>query len=593
MNSVIDRYRRQRVPSPSHCEPKPQPCSTCGMLECLCRPRFFAGQILTADDLNRLDYYMRAKHRLHNRQLHGWGVVNGLEVTCDVCGPGVVVGCGYALSPCGDDIVVCEPVVVDVCALIKECKGTERAEPCEPPRPPSPAGCEQGEEEWILAIRYSEAPTRAVKPLMPGSADSCGCTWSGKGGCSCDGGVRCTCGKPQAKPRAAPVQCEPTVVCEGFEFAVYRKPPEPDDTGDDRRLRLNPDSEIVKRFECCTEVLVKGMPKMPGQPSLQNVQQNLAAWHDWMCRFKDYLHSYLSSKPGYNCELLARLNAVVCPPLTGNNAAALILQTIVLLLVVWLDALLACFCSALLPPCPTAHASDLVPLASIRVSADPCRVLSICNWTRHRKFATTFPALQYWLSILPFGVELRRMLEQTCCFQIASILPPRQPETPGVAADVQPGAFAASEFFSAQPRYYERAGRRLNPMAANPDRLKAASALAGKAFARGKTPLDPQRFIESVFLPDQDKGAEHLSALELINLPQFLAVNQVLRPVAAEALSLDALAPLLAAFTGGPPRAEPAVDQLKEELAALRQDMARQAEEIKRLKEAGRRKKEK
>ena len=144
MNSVIDRYRRRQAPSPTHCEPIPEKCSICGMLECLCRPRFFAGQMLTADDLNRLDYYIRAKHRLHNRQLHGWGVVNGLEVTCDACGKGVVVGCGYALSPCGEDIVVCEPVVVDVCALIKTCKEAERGQPCEPPRHPTPSGCEDG-----------------------------------------------------------------------------------------------------------------------------------------------------------------------------------------------------------------------------------------------------------------------------------------------------------------------------------------------------------------------------------------------------------------------------------------------------------------
>src|SRR4051794_3638913 len=101
MNSPTDLYRRYQAPSPTACPPKEENCSTCGMLECLCRPRFFAGQVLTADDLNRLDYYIRGKHRLHNRQLHGWGVVNGLEVTCDACGSGtVVVGCGYALDPC-------------------------------------------------------------------------------------------------------------------------------------------------------------------------------------------------------------------------------------------------------------------------------------------------------------------------------------------------------------------------------------------------------------------------------------------------------------------------------------------------------------
>ena len=49
------------------------PCPVCGGLECLCRPRFYAGQLLNEQDLNRLDRYIVAKNRLHNRYLHGWG----------------------------------------------------------------------------------------------------------------------------------------------------------------------------------------------------------------------------------------------------------------------------------------------------------------------------------------------------------------------------------------------------------------------------------------------------------------------------------------------------------------------------------------
>src|SRR6266496_2355065 len=82
-------------------------CPVCGGLECLCRPRFFAGQLLTEDDLNRLERYIIDKNRLHNRYLVGWGVVCGLEVLCNPCKGFVTLTAGYALSPCGDDIVVC------------------------------------------------------------------------------------------------------------------------------------------------------------------------------------------------------------------------------------------------------------------------------------------------------------------------------------------------------------------------------------------------------------------------------------------------------------------------------------------------------
>ena len=90
---------------------KTSTCPECGGLECLCRPRFFAGQLLTEEDLNRLDHYIVEKNKLHNRHLIGWGVVCGLEVECHPCEEQIVVRQGYALSPCGDDIVVCADII--------------------------------------------------------------------------------------------------------------------------------------------------------------------------------------------------------------------------------------------------------------------------------------------------------------------------------------------------------------------------------------------------------------------------------------------------------------------------------------------------
>src|SRR5512147_1637223 len=106
----------------ANCECGPTCC--CG-LECLCRPRFFAGQLLTDEDLNRLDHYIVAKNRLHNRYLHGWGVVCGLEVVCSPCSDTVTVRPGYAIGPCGEDIVVCNDQPVDVCLLIANCRDAQ------------------------------------------------------------------------------------------------------------------------------------------------------------------------------------------------------------------------------------------------------------------------------------------------------------------------------------------------------------------------------------------------------------------------------------------------------------------------------------
>lgn len=45
------------------------------------RNRFFAGRLLTAEDLKLEQEYLREKQKRHNRYLHGFGVVFGLEVS--------------------------------------------------------------------------------------------------------------------------------------------------------------------------------------------------------------------------------------------------------------------------------------------------------------------------------------------------------------------------------------------------------------------------------------------------------------------------------------------------------------------------------
>jgi hypothetical protein len=103
------------------------------------RPRFFAGQLITAEDLTQEQIYFREKLRRHNRLLHGWGIICGLDVTT-AGGCFVAVSAGYALDPMGDEIVVTEPVRVDVCAE-------------------SPTG-EGG--TGYLAVRYAAEATRPI-----------------------------------------------------------------------------------------------------------------------------------------------------------------------------------------------------------------------------------------------------------------------------------------------------------------------------------------------------------------------------------------------------------------------------------------------
>jgi len=148
-------------------------CPECGGLQCLCRPRFFAGQLLTEEDLNRLDDYIVKKNKLHNRYLHGWGVVCGLDVVCNPCLDQsaqvtikqVIVKAGYALSPCGEDIIVCDDQSVDIGKHIQACRQVQRQVNCEPPWPTSSTECQEHTEDWVLALCYAEKQSRGITAL--------------------------------------------------------------------------------------------------------------------------------------------------------------------------------------------------------------------------------------------------------------------------------------------------------------------------------------------------------------------------------------------------------------------------------------------
>src|SRR5258708_35279671 len=72
------------------------------------RLRYFVGQVLTADDLEKEQSYFRHKNQLHNRFEVGHGVVCGLAATAVATtkGSGVRVSAGLALDAWGREIVV-------------------------------------------------------------------------------------------------------------------------------------------------------------------------------------------------------------------------------------------------------------------------------------------------------------------------------------------------------------------------------------------------------------------------------------------------------------------------------------------------------
>jgi hypothetical protein len=157
----------------------------CGTGDChggsYVRPRFFAGQLLTEEDLQALGEYVVAKNRLHNRHFFGEGVVCGLEVTCHPCGGGqVTVHPGHALDCCGNDIVLSCPRTLDVNGMVRDLRqrllgGYDCGDPCAPPQP----GKERQKTEsrrYCLYVRYCEDLTDPVSPYA--TDEPCG-----SGGC--------------------------------------------------------------------------------------------------------------------------------------------------------------------------------------------------------------------------------------------------------------------------------------------------------------------------------------------------------------------------------------------------------------------------
>jgi hypothetical protein len=107
------------------------PCATqCGIIATE-RNRYFTGKYMTARDFCEEQAYFLSRHRLHNRLLHGWGIVCGLRVVHHPnpeCKNWVVVRAGIALDCCGHELIL------------------ERDTPFELPLPPPP---EPGEEEQV------------------------------------------------------------------------------------------------------------------------------------------------------------------------------------------------------------------------------------------------------------------------------------------------------------------------------------------------------------------------------------------------------------------------------------------------------------
>lgn len=129
------------------------------------RVNYFPRQIMTVEDMVTEAEYFREKLRRHNRYLHGWGVVCGLDVTAATAtAPATVsISGGYALGPYGDEIYVAESVTLD----LSRCGPGATTDPCEPDLLHSRPGVGA---TIFVAIRYSQCLAKPVRAMPAGCA---------------------------------------------------------------------------------------------------------------------------------------------------------------------------------------------------------------------------------------------------------------------------------------------------------------------------------------------------------------------------------------------------------------------------------------
>lgn len=442
-------------------------CPACLGLQPFQRPVFAPGQVLTDIDLSADQDYAVAKNKLHNRYLHGWGVVCGLEVVCNDCDGYVTIHPGYAIDRCGNDIVVAGDQSFNVVQAIQDCCNARQPKrgQCDPYVPPPDPGCKDVETYWCLTLCYKEVETARVMTLRTTLGTSSCAT--GGCGCGCGGGAAktgCGCGchgstKSGSMTKAAamsaattssagmtsqgPASCQPRRVLECFDIGLMENPngcAPPARRGDDRTglasfvgagggltlADLIPPGSFWDNFGTCVKELTTALQKrsyandaaaLSALDSANYGNVTPAQAHDAVCRYRQAMVDvYSADEHLTRCQLLKVIGKITLDPpgaqesmqSYGPKAAEVYTE----LRTLAVQYLLDCFCHAVLPPCPPDPCDDRVPIACITVKGG--KIVDICNLSC-RHYAGAFPSMFYWMSAVPIVPLISWALKSVCC----------------------------------------------------------------------------------------------------------------------------------------------------------------------------------
>jgi hypothetical protein len=418
-------------------------CAACTGLQCLDRTRFFSGQLLTDADLNNEQSYVLAKNRLHNLYLHGSGVVCGLQVTCGECPGWVNISPGYAIDPCGNDIIVCSTQSFNVLQAIQNCCALPtQATNCSPARYSPPPTCFQQPQTWCITIQYQEQQSNMVTPLQPVTSGSscgcgttscvcggcaggnkmrsggcgCGCQGSGSSGCGC-GSSAATCTTSSTSSTAA--ACQATRILESFQLGVCQQSTAtlspviaPRTSGNANTMEPFAGYQPLKNVVTSRPVFLDSSnnPKMSASQAYQASNLYLIS----------ALNAYATAGI-QNCQGYDGLNRITFaqPPSTPqvDSSYFLALQTNVDKVSSYTaKRTVERLCAAMLPPCPPTACDSRLILACVTVCNG--KIMDICQLGGGRKLLVGFPTIAYWLSLFSYGkfsASFQAALERLCC----------------------------------------------------------------------------------------------------------------------------------------------------------------------------------
>ncbi len=342
----------------------------CCTTVCFERPNYFCGHLLTDDDLMAGQRYFREKNRLYHRTLHGTGIVCGLRVQRDPeCAGYVIVGEGFGIDRCGNDLVVCAPQKFNVLRALKN-KGyivdESEPDPC--------AGYHGDTEEcsttqcFYLAAYYDEKQSDFESPLQ----NSCG---------------------------PGPASCEPTRIQEIVTFDVLDCLPESTSVLD----------RIEEQFACCFRILNEGTFGSTMKANAANIANlfdgspdRSVDYFSICCQLKAYFLQHLRKCPDpYDATLEPAVQALTCPPNPTGDQPNFEPTTTAFceLFSLVLRYVYDCILGQLVYSCPRPSTSGAVVLATLEIKDG--KLARICHCGR----SYVWSAANFWQVLLATLVE--------------------------------------------------------------------------------------------------------------------------------------------------------------------------------------------